>query len=109
MSAVKMSELAYTEFVNYLKESNVESDTLRVFLSGQGWGGPVFNLALDEQKPEDIVEKINDITFIMNGDLLKEYDGVTIKCGEENGRGGFTIEPNKTPDGGGCSSCSSCG
>ena len=36
MSAVKMSELAYNEFVNYLKESNVDTDTLRVFLAGQG-------------------------------------------------------------------------
>ena len=52
---------------------------------------------------------MNDLTFIMNGDLFKEFNGVTIKCAEENGRGGFTIEPNKAPEGGGCSSCSSCG
>lgn len=109
MEAIKMSELCYKEFVQYLEENKIDTKTLRVFLAGQGWGGPVFNLALDEQKEDDVVTTINDLTFLMEKDLVDATEGVTIKCAEENQRGGFSVEPNNAPTGGGCSSCSSCG
>ena len=78
MEAVKMSEVCYNEFVKYLDENKIDSKTLRVFLAGQGWGGPVFNLALDEQKEDDVVTKINEITFLIEKDLVEATDGVTI-------------------------------
>ncbi len=36
MDCVKMSNLAYNEFVKFLDERNVENKTLRVFLAGNG-------------------------------------------------------------------------
>lgn len=45
----------------------------------------------------------------MEKDLVDATEGVSIKCAEENNRGGFSVEPNNAPTGGGCSSCSSCG
>lgn len=44
----------------------------------------------------------------MDKEACDAIEGVTIKSGEENGRGGFSIEPNVNT-GGGCSSCTSCG
>lgn len=36
MSAVKMSEAAYKDFLNLLKENDINSDTVRLVLAGQG-------------------------------------------------------------------------
>ncbi|WP_459253864.1 iron-sulfur cluster assembly accessory protein [Haloimpatiens myeolchijeotgali] len=36
MSAVKMSELAYTQFKSFLDQNNVSQDTVRIFLAGMG-------------------------------------------------------------------------
>lgn len=109
MAIVKMSNTAYEEFSKFLEQNNVTSKILRIFLAGNGWGGPIFNLALDEQKLEDVVEKIEDITFLVEGNLYKEFGGFSILCAEENGSGGFSIDPVNKPEGGGCASCSSCG
>lgn len=109
MAVVQMSDLAYKEFKAFLDENKVESNVIRIYLMGMGWGGPTFNIALDEQKIEDVVEKIDEITFLVDGKLFKEHGGFIVKCGEENGLGGFSIEPINKPEGGGCASCSSCG
>jgi len=36
MDCVKMSDLAYKEFLTFLEERKVENKTLRVFLAGNG-------------------------------------------------------------------------
>lgn len=105
MSAVKMSEEAYKEFLELLKENDITSDTVRLILSGQGCGGPSFGLVIDEQKDTDMVTTINDKTFLVDKDLNTQFGTFTVKSGEENGYGGFSVEPEKT-SGGGCSSCS---
>ena len=105
MSAVKMSEAAYKDFLDLLKENDINSDTVRLVLAGQGCGGPSFGLVLDEQKDTDLVTTINEKTFLVDKELNSEFGTFTIKSGDENGYGGFSVEPEKT-SGGGCSSCS---
>jgi len=107
MAFVNMSEMACEEFKKFLKEHNVTSDEIRINLSGKGWGGPVFNLVLDEQKEDDNVEKIGDIKLLVAKSVTDEFGNLIIKCGEENGLGGFSIEPEKKEESG-CSTCSSC-
>ena len=108
MDCVKMSDIAYNEFFEFLEERKVENKTLRVFLAGNGWGGPIYNLAQDDAKETDYVTKINEVTFIMDKEACDAVKGVTITSGEENGKGGLSVEPN-LQEGGGCSSCTSCG
>ena len=66
MSVVKMSNEAYTEFKSFLQENGVEKFDIRINLAGVGWGGPVFNIVLDEQSDNDEVVKIEDITFFVD-------------------------------------------
>lgn len=109
MSVVKMSEVAYNEFKALLEQNKVENFVIRINLAGMGWGGPVFNIVLDEQKDTDIAEKINDITFLIDKALVTDFEGFEITCAAENGRG-LSLEPLKKGEGGGCSSCGSgCG
>lgn len=107
MSSVKMSDLAYKEFEKVLQDNKIETKTIRVIMSGMGWGGPNFGLVLDEQKENDDVTEINETTFLVDKELSKEYGVLRIKSGEENGYGGLSIEPESS-NGGGCSSCTSC-
>ena len=107
MNFVNMSELAYKEFEKFLEENNVTSDEIRINLAGNGWGGPIFNLVLDGQKEDDNVTEIGHIKLMIKKSISDEFGSLTIKCGEENGMGGFSIEPEKREESG-CSTCSSC-
>lgn len=109
MSAIKISDKAFKEFREFLKDNGVTADVIRIHFAGMGWGGPSFNLVLDEQKETDNVETIEGLNFLVAKDVTEQFGTLTILNGEENGMGGFSIEPEKKPEGGGCSSCSSCG
>jgi len=52
---------------------------------------------------------VEGLTFLVDKSVNEQFGALTILSGEENGRGGFSIEPEKQAEGGGCSSCSSCG
>ena len=69
MSAVIMSDIAFNEFKDFLKEQNVDVDTLRIFFAGMGCSGPAFNIAVDDKKDSDVEVKINDLTFILEQSL----------------------------------------
>lgn len=67
----------------------------------------MFNIALDEQKDNDEIVKINDITFFVDKDLVKDFEGFVLLSSEENDGRGLSLKPIANA-GGGCSSCSSC-
>ena len=108
MAAVKMSDKAYGEFRTFMLSNNVSGDVIRIYVAGHGCGGPSFNMVLDEQKDDDIVEKIGDISFLVNAMLFAEFKGFTILCGDENNLGGFSVEPTEKPLSSGCGGCSGC-
>lgn len=108
MSVVKMSENAAKLFKQFLVDNEVTADVIRLHFAGMGWGGPAFNLVLDEQKAEDNTEVIDGLTFLVDKKVTEQFGTLEILSGEENGRGGFSIEPEKKAEGG-CSTCTSCG
>ena len=105
MSVVKMSNEAYTEFKSFLQENGVEKFDIRINLAGVGWGGPVFNIVLDEQSDNDEVVKIEDITFFVDKELVKDFEGFTLLSSDENGGRGLSLKPVIEVEGG----CGSCG
>lgn len=105
MSIVKMSEKATVEFMQFLKDNEVTANEVRIHFAGNGCGGPVFNLVLDTQKETDNTEVIDGLTFLVDKAVTDEFGALTILSAEENGRGGFSIEPEIKPAGGGCSGC----
>lgn len=107
MSAVSMSPLAYEEFKKFLKGNNVTTNIIRINLTGMGCGGPAFNLVLDEQRTNDEVTKINDLTFLVDNDLIAQFGGFILTCDEENGMGGFSLQTLIQTDND-CSTCSGC-
>ncbi len=109
MAIVNISDKAAVEFLQFLKDNEVTADTVRIHFAGMGWSGPSFSLVLDDKKDTDNTQAIEGLTFLVAKSVTEQFGELTILSGEENGRGGFSIEPEKTSEGGGCSSCSSCG
>ncbi len=109
MDFLKITDLAYKQFREFLIEKNVQSSSIRIYLSSMSCHGPVFNIFVDELKEGDLSQKIGDINFIVDKNLFIQYSGFILLCAEENGVGGFTLQPVYMPESTGCSSeCSSC-
>ena len=104
-NTINISETAYTEFKQFLDDNNVESYNIRINLAGIGCGGPMFNIVIDEAAENDIVETVNEVKFIVDKDLVEEYQGFIILSSEENDGRGLSLRAVLQPEGG----CSSCG
>lgn len=105
MSFLKISNEAYEEFKQYLLDNGVTDLKIRINLAGHGWGGPAFNIVLDEQSDNDEVQVVNDLTIIAEKKLIEEFTGFTILSTEENEGRGLSLKPNLESEGG----CGSCG
>ncbi len=104
MKNISISEEAYSEFIDFLKENNVDSYNIRINLAGYACSGAVFNISVSTPTDSDITEVINDITFIAEKSLIDEFGGFNITSSEENGGNGLSLKPIN-PGEGGCSSC----
>lgn len=68
-----------------------------------------FKLALDEPGTDDIVEKIDGLTFLVEPDLCDLYRSFTITSVKYDSRILFRVTPEVQPASTGrCSSCDSC-
>lgn len=121
MKNIFIDETAYIEFKELLDESNVESYNIRISLSHYTRRGPIFDVTVDEANEDDEIEKVNDITFIVNRSVLAEFGGFIIVSSKENNGNGVGLKPVVSPDvdfdsacnsgcGGndGCGGCSGC-
>lgn len=93
----------------YMKANNISS-SLRVALMQGGCSGTSLGLALDEEKPTDELFARQNLTFLVEKDLLQQCGSITVDYTEAGNRSGLTITSTKPlPDtGGGCNS-GSCG
>ncbi len=107
MNKITLSTEAYDEFKAFLDENEVEGYNIRINLAGFGCSGPVFNISVDEPKENDVVEKINDITFFAETSLIDELGGFIILSSEENEGRVLSLKPVIEPEGG-CGTCGGC-
>ncbi len=106
MSIINISDSAYKEFRELLTANDIAETTVRIALAGYGCSGPRFGLMVDEKGENDIAETVNDLTFLVEKEMIDEYEGFNILSDEENGGGGMSLRPVKIDESaGGCSSC----
>lgn len=106
MKKVTLSNEAYTEFENFLKENNIDTYSIRINFAGSACSGPIFNITVDEAVTEDdIVEEINAVKFVINKNLIEDFGGFIILSTEENEGRGLSLKPVIGGEGG----CGSCG
>lgn len=104
MSYIQISDATYTEFKNFLDSNDVKDGYIRINLAGYACSGPAFNITVDEQRDGDVLEKVNDVTFLMTQNLIDTFEGFKFTGTEENGKG-LSLEPLKYEGGSGCSGC----
>lgn len=106
MALINISDSAYQEFVDLLKANDITETTVRIALAGMGCSGPRFGLMVDEQTDADVTEKVKDLTFVIQKEMIDEYEGFNILSDEENGGGGMSLRPMKLDESQmGCSTC----
>lgn len=107
MNTVNISEEAYGEFRTFLQSNDINDFNIRINFAGNSCSGPVFNISVDAPKDGDVVEKVNDITFIAEKDIVEEFGGFILLSTEENDGRGLSLRPVIESEGG-CSSCPGC-
>ena len=105
MKNIIISDSAYKEFSDFLKENKVESNNVRINLAGYACSGAVFNISISEVSDSDITEVVDDITFIIDKSLIDEFGGFSILSTEENEGRGLSLKPHIAGEGG----CGTCG
>ena len=90
---INITNKALNEIKKVLKEKKSISKKIRIFLAGIGWGGPTFNLALDEQKENDEVYSENSVDFIADKSLIDQYRGFKIDYSNFFLQRGFLVHP----------------
>ncbi|WP_297420108.1 HesB-like protein [Clostridium sp.] len=108
MKNVTISEEAYNEFKAFLEENKITEFNIRINLAGYSCSGPVFNISISEATADDEIEKINDITFMFEKNLLEQFGGFIILSSEENEGNGLSLKPVIEPEGGCGGSCAGC-
>ena len=98
---INITNKALNEIKKVTKGKNSTSKKIRIFLAGIGWGGPKFNLALDEQKENDKIYSENNVDFIADRSLIDQYGGFKIDYSNFFLQRGFLIHPY----GGSASTC----
>ncbi|MBP2032062.1 HesB-like selenoprotein [Clostridium algifaecis] len=106
MKIIQMSDEAYTEFKSLLDENNVNNYNLRINYAGKNCSGAIFNISFGEESTEDFSEKIKDINFIVERNLINEYVGFKFLSNNESGGNGLKLEPVLSPKT--CEGCSGC-
>ncbi|MBW6410830.1 HesB-like protein [Clostridium weizhouense] len=107
MKNITISEEAYNEFKGFLEENNISDFNIRINFAGSACSGPIFNISVSEPTDADVVEKINDISFLMEKTLVDEFGGFIILSTDENDGRGLSLKPVIAPEGG-CGSCGGC-
>ena len=94
---ISVTNKALDEIKKVLKEKNTTSKKIRIFLAGIGWGGPTFNLALDEQKENDEIYSENSVDFVADKSLIEQYRSFKIDYSNFFLQRGFSVHPYSGP------------
>ena len=108
MKNITISEEAYNEFKGFLDDNNITDFNIRINFAGAACSGPIFNISVSEPNDADVVEKVNEISFIVEKTLIDEFGGFIILSTNENEGRGLSLKPVISPEGGCGGSCSGC-
>src|SRR5258706_8241235 len=79
------------------KMPDAAGKALRVFIQGGGCSGFQYGFTFDEQKPNDYVLKVKDITVVVDKTSSLKLHGSTVDWIEDFRGAGFSVEnPNST-------------
>ena len=75
---IKITDKAKEMIRETIDKKGVSDPVIRIYIAGFGWGGPNFGIVLDEQKENDYKVKEDDISYVVEKDLIKKYGGFIV-------------------------------
>lgn len=77
-----------------LQEEKDEKQAIRIYMTSQGWGGPSFDIALDEQNDDDMSMDVDGLNFVYGEELAEAFESFTVDYSDSGFRKGFTVISN---------------
>lgn len=75
---INITEKAAEQLQNMLQEQELSDKKIRIKMTGIGWGGPRFGVALDEQNEDDTNLKADQFDLIIDRRLADSIKYLTI-------------------------------
>ena len=103
----KITDSAKEEMKNALKESNLDDQTVRIYVESGGCSGYMYNLKFEEKsniEKNDIVENYDELTVVVDKKSLLFLEGITLNWINESNQRGFKFVDSNTSK-----NCGSCG
>lgn len=108
---IAVTEIALQKLINYFNENNISS-SLRIALMQGGCSGTTLGLAIDDAKEDDFIESFDELTILIDKNLLEQCRSVSVDFIESGSRAGFSITSSDPIPGAGAgcmSGSGSCG
>ena len=90
---INLTKNASRELDNLYNENSKSNKKFRIMISGIGWGGPRFGIALDEQNDNDITKNIDNLDFVIDERLANEFQSFKIDYNNFFLNRGFHVYP----------------
>lgn len=108
MEHLIISAEAAEQLKEIMEEKGFSENVIRVFISGMGCSGPMFNLAVDEVREDDESVDAQGLKLVAEESLIRDYGGFEIKTFEDNGIKTLYVDPFVQAEAGGCAGCTGC-
>lgn len=90
-----VTKAAEFELENVLETRQNQALLFRIYVRGYGWGGPLFDVGLDEQRETDYAEAFKDSMIIVDEELKERFGGFEIDFASNFFNKGFVVRPNR--------------
>ena len=87
-----------TEKIKQFLEGREGFQSIRILMTEGGWKGPYLVMALDEQKENDEVFTVKDVTFLVENKLFERVKPIRIGYTHSTLGSGFTLKSELMKD-----------
>jgi len=87
---IEVTEEASVRIMKFLGEQE-RIQSIRILMTEGGWKGPYLVMALDDQKPEDVVLMDRGVTFLIEKELYERVKPIHIGYTHSTLGAGYTI------------------
>lgn len=92
---IHITEKAAAQLNKMLEEQGPSEKKIRIMMTGIGWSGPRFDVALDEQNNDDVNLTIGNFNFILDKRLATSISAFTIDYRDLFLTKGFKVYPDQ--------------
>ena len=90
-----LTDAATLELKSVLEQRRDPNRFFRVYIRSYSWGGPLFDVGLDDQREEDYAEEFLDSKILIDQSYIEKFGGFNIDFSKNFFSKGFVVRPLK--------------